>query len=303
MENLQLIKYEIIFHWIALLFYIFSTVFFVDHIISKREKDLNIGLWLALIGLIIHSVALGVRWYAVGHGPYLQKAESFSSIVWVAMVMFLVFSYKVPKLKVIGFIFLPCCIIMMFLGLVYNPGVANFIAQALEHGRSEVEKGLYSREGFIKPPPTFHGIWFVSHITTTIVAMGAILISLSTAILYLVKNKKPETEFYKKLPSLDVIDNYSYKFAGLGFISWTIMVVTGAIWAEQSWGRYWGWDPIETWSLITWLFLGIYLHLRRFFKWQGVKASLFIIVCVIFSIFTLFVIPFLTKTIHSEYLM
>ena len=301
METGQLLKYEVIFHWIALFFYIFSTVFFVDHIVSKREKGLNIGFWLALIGLITHSIALGIRWYAVGHGPYLQKTESFSSIVWVAMAMFLVFSYKVPKLKSIGFIVLPCCLLMMFLGLVYNPWFADYLGQALEHGRIDVERGLYSREGITKPPPTFHGIWFITHITSTIVAMGAILISLSTAMFYLLKKKKMEVDFYKKLPSLEIIDNYSYKFAGFGFIAWTVMVVTGSIWAEQSWGRYWGWDPIETWSLITWLSLGIYLHLRRFFKWHGEKAAWFMVVCVIFSILTLFVIPFLTKTIHSEY--
>lgn len=303
METGQLLKYEVIFHWAALFFYIFSTVFFIDYVVSKREKNLNVGLWLSLIGFIAHSIALGVRWYAVGHGPYLQKAESFSSIVWVAMLMFLIFSYKVPKLKGVGFVILPCCFVMMLLGLAYNQWFANYVGQALEHGRAGVETGLYSREGITKPPATFHGIWFITHITSTIVAMGAILIALSTAVLYLFKKKRSAVEFYEKLPSLEVIDNYSYKFAGFGFISWTIMVVTGAIWAEQSWGRYWGWDPIETWSLITWLFLGLYLHLRRFFRWEGEKASWFMVVCVIFSILTLFVIPFLTKTIHSEYFM
>lgn len=302
METMQLLKYEVIFHWIALSFYLFSSIFFMDYVASRREKAVKLALWLALIGLIAHSIALGVRWYAVGHGPYLQKAESFSSIVWVAMVMFLVFGYKVPKLKGVGFVVLPCCLLMMILGLVYNQWLADFIGQALEHGRSGIETGLYSKEGIMRPPSTFHGIWFVIHITSTIVAMGAILISLSTAILYLVKKRKTESEFYTRLPSLNVIDDYSYKFIGFGFISWTVMIVTGAIWAEQAWGRYWGWDTIEIWSLITWLFMGIYLHLRRFFKWQGERASWFLVACVILSIFTLFVIPSLTTTIHSEYL-
>ncbi|MCL4490855.1 MAG: cytochrome c biogenesis protein CcsA [Nitrospirae bacterium] len=302
METMQLLKYEVIFHWIALSFYLFSLIFFVDYVASRREKAVKIALWLALIGLITHTIALGVRWYAVGHGPYLQKAESFSSIVWVAMAMFLFFSYKVPRLRGIGFVVLPTCLLMMVLGLVYNQWLGNFIGYALEHGRAGIETGLYSKEGIMKPPPTFHGIWFVIHITSTIVAMGAILISLSTAILYLLKRKKTETEFYRRLPSLEVIDNYSYKFIGFGFISWTIMIVTGAIWADQAWGRYWGWDTIEIWSLITWLFMGIYLHLRRFFRWHGEKSSWFLVACVIVSVFTLFVIPSLTATIHSEYL-
>lgn len=302
METIQLLKYEVIFHWIALSLYLFSSIFFADYVSSRREKAAKIALWLALIGLAGHSVALGVRWYAVGHGPYLQKGESFSSIVWVAMVMFLFFSYKVPRLRGIGFVVLPSCLLMMILGLVYNQWLADFIGQALEHGRTGIETGLYSKEGIMKPPPTFHGIWFVIHITSTIVSMGAILIALSTAILYLLKRRRSEVEFYRKMPSLEVIDDYSYKFTGLGFILWTVMIVTGAIWAEQAWGRYWGWDTIEIWSLITWLFMGIYLHLRRFFKWQGERASWFLVVCVVLSISTLFIIPSLTTTVHSEYM-
>ena len=105
------------------------------------------------------------------------------------------------------------------------------------------------------------------------------------------------------MPSLEALDAYSYKYAGFGFISWTIMVVSGALWAEQSWGRYWGWDPIETWSLITLLLFGIYLHLRRFFKWQGEKAAWFIVICVAFAMATLFVIPFVMTTVHSQYFL
>ncbi|MCJ7617083.1 MAG: cytochrome c biogenesis protein CcsA [Desulfobacterales bacterium] len=278
MELTELLKYEVIFHWIALFFYMSSTVFFVWCVVFKREKILNIGSWVALIGLIPHSVALGVRWYAVGHGPYLQKAESLSSIAWVALVMFMAFSYKVPKLKSIGFVVLPCCLLMTGIGLFYNPEIHNV-------------------------PPSFCGIWFIIHIISSDLAAGAILIAVGAAVLYLLKKKKGEAEFYRKLPSLELLDAYSCKFAGFGFILWGVMVASGALWADESWGRYWGWDPIETWSLITWLLFGIYLHLRKFFKWRGSRAAWLIIVCFIFSIATLFVIPFVMTTIHAEYLL
>lgn len=278
METIQLLKYEVIFHWFALSFYAVSMAFFMYCVVFQREKGLNVGLWLALIGLIPHTTALGVRWYAVGHGPYLQKMESLSSIAWVVMVMFLVFSYKVPKLKIIGFVALPCCLLLMTMGLFSNSGIQ-------------------------KAPATFCGVWFIIHIISSDLAVGAILIALGTSAFYLLKKKKGENRFYKRLPSLEVLDTYSYKFAGFGFIFWGIMVASGALWADESWGRYWGWDPIETWSLITWLLFGIYLHLRKFFKWQGEKAAWLMVVCVIFSIVTLFVIPFVMTTIHSEYLL
>jgi ABC-type transport system involved in cytochrome c biogenesis permease subunit len=301
MDTIQLLKYETVFHWIAFCFYMASGVFYVYCIILEREKSLNAGLWLALIGLVPHSMALAVRWYAVGHGPYLQKTESFSSLVWVALVMFLAFSYKVPKLKIIGYVVLPGCLFMMALGLLADPSTTNYIAQALDHTR--LEPGIYARTGVAKVPPTFCGIWFVIHIASDIVAVGAILIALSMAISYLLKKQRRENPFYKKLPSLEVLDAYGYQFTGFGFIAWTIMVATGALWAEQSWGRYWAWDPIETWSLITWLLFGINLHLRKFFKWHGAKAAWLIVVCVAFSVVTLFVIPFVMTTVHGEYFL
>jgi ABC-type transport system involved in cytochrome c biogenesis permease subunit len=204
--------------------------------------------------------------------------ETYSAITWTAIVMFLGFSHKVPRLKSIGFVVLPCTLLMLILGLLSGPSVA-------------------------KVPATFQGAWFIIHIASGIVVVGAILITLSTSIFYLLKQKKDENEFYRKLPSLEVLDTYSYKYAGFGFIFWTIMVASGALWANQSWGRYWGWDPIEAWSLVTWLLFGIYLHLRRFFKWQGEKAAWFMVICALFSVLTMFVIPFVMKTVHSEYLL
>jgi ABC-type transport system involved in cytochrome c biogenesis permease subunit len=294
METVQLLKYEVIFHWLALALYLFSSIFFIDRAMARKEKGLKIAFWLAAAGLISHTIAAGVRWYAVGHGPYLQKMESMSSIAWVAMAVFMFVSYKIPKLRGTGFVVLPSCVFIMLVGLVYNQWLAVFIGQALEHGRLDIEVGLYSKDGLMKVPPTYDGIWFIVHVTSTIIAMGAILISLSTSVLYLLKKRKAENEFYVRLPSLDAMDDYSYKFIGIGFILWNIMIVTGAIWAEQVWGKYWSWDTIQIWSVITWLLMGIYLHLRRFFKWQGERASWLLVVCVILSVVTLFVIPALT---------
>jgi ABC-type transport system involved in cytochrome c biogenesis permease subunit len=302
MVNIQLFdKYEVIFHWIALFFYLFATVFFVRHVVLQKEKSLPVALWLTFIGLIPHSIGLGVRWYAVGHGPYLQKMESFSSTAGVCIAMFLIFAHKVPKLKSTGLVVLPCCVVMMVLGFAYHPWVTELLTWALDSGPSG--KGIYAGPEIAKVPPTFSGIWFISHISSTIVAVGAILIALSTAIFYLLKKNRAENGFYQRLPSLEVLDSYSYMFAGFGFISWTIMVISGALWADQSWGRYWGWDPIETWSLVTWLLFGIYLHLRRFFRWRGESAAWLLVVCFVFSIVTLFVIPFVTTTIHLEYFL
>ena len=105
----------------------------------------------------------------------------------------------------------------------------------------------------------------------------------------------------QRLPDLDTIDTYAYRFVGFGFIFWAIAVLTGSIWAYQSWGRFWGWDPVETWSLITWISFGIYLHLRRFYGWKGEKAAYFFIACFFISVISLFFTPYLESSIHSGY--
>lgn len=278
MDGLNLLQYEFISHWIAVILYILSTVFFAYAVFFQKEEKLDWGVRLAIFGLVPHSVALGLRWYVSGHGPYLLQHEGFSSIVWVVVVMFLIFSYKVPKLKGLGIIMMPTSLLMMASGILQTPGIERL-------------------------PATFHSIWLWIHIGFTKLALGAMLIALGSAIFYLIKERKGEAGFYQKLPVLGVLDTCSFQFAGFGFVFWTITVVAGALWANEAWGRYWGWDPIETWSLITWLLFGINLHLRRFFGWHGKRAAWLMIVCFIFSIITLFVIPFVVDTIHTEIFM
>jgi len=278
MEKLELLRYEFIFHWAAVILYIFATISFAYAVFFQKEKKLDWGMRLSGLGLIPHSVALGLRWYVSGHGPYLSQHEGFSSIVWVVVVMFLIFVYRVPRLKGVGLIVMPSCFLMMAVAFYKTPGIESL-------------------------PATFSGIWLVLHITFTKLALGAMLIALGTSIFYVLKEKKGEFGFYQRLPDLPALDTYSYKFAGFGFVFWTITVVAGAIWANEAWGRYWAWDPIETWSLITWLLFGLHLHLRRFLGWRGRKAAYLMVVCFLFSIAALFVIPFILPTIHSEFFL
>ena len=104
-----------------------------------------------------------------------------------------------------------------------------------------------------------------------------------------------------RLPEQDRLDLYAYRFTGFGFVFWGIAMLAGSIWAYNSWGRYWGWDPVETWSLVTWLMLGIYLHLRRFFRWSGPRAAWLLVACFAMSLFALFVASHMGSSIHAEY--
>ncbi len=278
MDNLHLLKYEVIFHWGAVALYIVSTIFFAYSVSFKKTSVLKYGMFSALAGLVPHSIALGLRWNMAGHGPYMAKYEVLSSNAWVVILMFILVGWKIPRLRAAGIIVVPLSFLMMTFGLFANPELK-------------------------KLPPALSGVWLVIHILFNKLAVGAILISLGSAVLYLLKKGNKDREFYRKLPSLEVLDEYSYKFIAFGFIFWSITIVAGSIWANEAWGRYWGWDPIETWSLITWLLYGLFLHLRYFFKLRGVKSVYMLIACFVVSVITIFFIPFIIETLHGSYFM
>ena len=74
--------------------------------------------------------------------------------------------------------------------------------------------------------------------------------------------------------SLLIFDNLSYRTIGIGFCFLTLGILSGAVWANETWGTYWSWDPKETWALITWLTFAIYLHTRLLYGWDGQKSAI-----------------------------
>ncbi len=107
----------------------------------------------------------------------------------------------------------------------------------------------------------------------------------------------------KNLPDLDTLDLISCRAIALGFFFLTLVIVTGAIWAEQAWGRYWAWDPKETWSLITWAIYAVYLHARLMRGWQGKNAAMFSVIGFICVLFTYIGVNTWLPSIHSYALL
>jgi len=125
--------------------------------------------------------------------------------------------------------------------------------------------------------PALQSRVLVVHVAAAIFSGGLFLLSNTVAGAYLwldyVERKGERSEFAKKLPSLEVLDQLSYRLVAFVFPIYTFAVIAGAIWAEAAWGRYWGWDPKETWSFITWILYAAYLHARVTAGWKGRKAA------------------------------
>jgi len=276
----MLLQLDPVMHWLAIVFYAASTIIFIYGLTFSKEKWFSVGVVTALIGTGLHTGALGVRWIATGHGPFLKRYELFSSYVLIAMYMFLWLQYKRPDLRPVGLMVLPISLLIMGLALT----------------TSAADKEV---------PSTYNFMWIVLHIVFAQASYGAALIGSGLALLYLLKrraqNKGAVSSIYERLPSLEEMDNLSYRFHGFAFLTIGIMIASGAIWANYAWGRYWSWDPIENWSLISWLFYGIYLHLRRIHGWVGARAAWVSFIALVALIFILVGIGWAYNSIHSPY--
>ena len=125
--------------------------------------------------------------------------------------------------------------------------------------------------------PALKSTWLVIHVAAAIISGGVFLLANCIAATYLFLDRYESTsgrpEWALKLPSLDVLDQLSYRLVAFVFPLWTFAVIAGAIWAEAAWGRYWGWDPKEVWAFITWVAYAAYLHARVTIGWRGRKAA------------------------------
>ena len=268
--------WETTLHWGAVALYLLATVLFAHGLLWDHPKRTRWALALAALGLLPHAAALGIRWVEVGHGPYMLKYEVLSSNAFIAILMLVLLVWRRPTWAGLALVALPVAILMVGLGLFTSPQARDL-------------------------PPTLRSIWLVFHVLFTKLAVGAFLLSFGSAVLLLRKQKGRRGRLLDRMPEPAAMAAYTLRFLSFGFIFWTTTIVAGAIWANQSWGRYWGWDPIETWSLVTWLCYGSLLHLQRFYRLKDRTLAWGTIACFGVSILTAFILPFLMASLHSAY--
>jgi len=267
----------------ATTFYALSSIIYIISFVFKKEEKIKFAIGTAIAGLLFHSISIALRWVETGHGPYISMYEVLSKYAWFSIVIFLLVQYKYDKLKIAGFIVLPVSLMMMAVGSTYSRDIQMI-------------------------PASLRSYWLIAHVGFASLAFGFLLVASGIAILYIMKEKRSrngsvdEASFYDKLPGFKVMDDMMYRFVASGFLFLTIMIGTGAIWANQTWGRYWGWDPIETWSLIVWFTYGICLHLRMNVGWSGKSIAWLIIFNIFVLAFSLFGVGVVYTGLHTDYI-
>jgi cytochrome c-type biogenesis protein CcsB len=219
---------------------------------SKADKAARIATALMLLAFILLFVAVIARGLSNGHVPWGNMYE-FSITGALAFTGAYLVALRKYNLRWLG--------LFISLAALLTLGTAITL--------------LYRDSAPLVP--ALKSTWLVIHVIAAIISGGVFLLSnvIAGAYLYLDSRERAggRPAWATRLPSLEVLDQLSYRLVAFVFPLWTFAVIAGAIWAESAWGRYWGWDPKETWAFITWVAYAAYLHARVTVGWKGRRAA------------------------------
>ena len=269
-------KLELMLFWIAVGLYGVSTFSYIFGLIARQEKLFTLGLYSALLGFIPHVIEIGLRWSATGISPFISISESITLGIFMAVLIFLIVQFSTKKVRPLGVLVMPVAFVLLGWAGTLMKEVASTLAPALQSG------------------------WIWVHIVGASSGFASVLIAAGLGLLYLLKERN-SGGMYEKLPDLAGIDNLEYRFIAGGFIMYGLMIVSGCFWSNQVKGSYWNWDPVEVWSLVSWLIYGIYLHLRITFGWRGRKLAWYALIALAAMIISYWGIPFSVETFHAGF--
>lgn len=235
-------------------------------------------------GGVAHLGAIVTRALAAGRLPWGNMYEFAAVLTFAAVAVYLVLLARHPVRYLGLFVLIP---------VVAGLGLAVTV--------------LYAPAGPLVP--ALQSSWLAIHVTAAVVASGAFTVATAAAAGYLVAERYERrlrdgkttglSGLAAKLPDKGVLDRIAYRTIAFGFPVWTFAVVAGAIWAEAAWGRYWGWDPKETWAFITWVVYAGYLHARSTAGWKGRGAAVVALIGFLALVFNFFGVNMWITGLHS----
>lgn len=237
----------------------------------------RMGLGLTAVAWLLHLTGVVCRGVAADRLPWANMYEFVTSAL-----LFIVTIYLVLAFRGVRWLGLPVTLLV-----VVGQGLAVTV--------------LYVAVAPLVP--ALHSVWFIIHIVGAAIAGAAFNVGGLASILYLLKSRAVRREkvrgYLAKLPSPERIDELAYRFHAFAFPLWTFAVAAGAVWAEYAWGRFWGWDPKETWALVTWVVYAGYLHARATAGWRGKRAAVVALIGLACFWFNFVGINLLVSGLHS----
>jgi cytochrome c-type biogenesis protein CcsB len=255
-----------------------------DGALPPGRRAGNIAMSVMWLGTILLGLGVLLRGLSVGRAPWGNMYEfSITGAFGIALV-FLLLSLK-RDLRWLGiFVVIP---VLLTLG-----AAVTF---------------LYTDAAQLVP--ALRNYWLIIHVSAAVICGGAFCVAAAVTLLFLVADSGERRALAGKpyrlnwlatrLPESTKLDAMAYRITAFMFPLWTFTIVAGAIWAENAWGRYWGWDPKETWAFITWVAYAAYLHARATAGWKGRKAAVIGLVAFGCFLFNYFGVNILITGLHS----
>jgi len=246
--------------------YLASSLGYQGYILFQKRPIYRVANILLWVGFVCHTVVIGLQYHETGHVPVHNLHESLSSFGWAVVGVFLILRVKYH---------------LMVLGALVAPLATVSVVIASMLPRPPVELAPFVR-----------GLWRTLHVGTLIVGNAAFAIACFAGILYLIQEKAIKQKrpgfFFRRLPSLKLLDSMGYASLIVGFPMLTFGIITGVIYAQMVRGRFWTWDPKEILAGITWLVFAALLHERLAVGWQGRRAAIMTIVGFVILLLTFF---------------
>ena len=225
--------------------------------IGQAGRWVQTALALSAAGVVAHTAAVVTRGLAVHRAPWGNMYEFVTALTCVAAIFFL------------------------FVMIKYRAwALGVFVMGAVVVALGLAETLIYTAAGQLVP--ALQSYWLSIHVTAMTLATGIFFVAAVLGVVYLAADRSAKrvaaggaesgNGIMRRLPSVEQIDRLTYRTVMFGFPVWTFGVIAGAIWADQAWGRYWGWDPVETWAFITWVLYAAFLHARATAGWRGRRA-------------------------------
>lgn len=267
--------HELVFLLLAFLIYLLTMLLGFISFFQTQGRLKKISFYLSLLGFALHSFSLLIRTAVSGHAPFTNMYESISFLAWSCVLAVIIFERKFNLEKTGPYLWL---IIVALMALASSPALPKNITPLV---------------------PALQSYWLWLHVSVTLMGEAFLAVAFVASWLYLTtgSGKGNEVEISQKKEKYDLI---AYRAVAIGFPLFTMgALIFGMIWASRAWGRYWGWDPKEVWSLITWLFYALYLHTRLVMGWKGKKSAIIAVLGFLSALFTFFGVNYLLRGLHS----
>jgi cytochrome c-type biogenesis protein CcsB len=244
--------FEHILVWGCIYSYALASILLLTGFVFTKEKPLRLASYFILPAFVAHTVVFIMRWVRTGYFPANSELENAVTGGWFAVGITLYLFFKNRAMSGVALFTVPATLLLLGYGVMKAPDPLPLAA-------------------------SIKSSWLIVHVLFAQLAFGAYAIGSGMGLLYILKDNKEqkgiESSFYRKIPRLEILDENMFRFVVYGFIADTIMIVAGAIWAKDLWGSYWGWDPVEVWSLISWMLYGLTIHLRVTLGWRGRRLA------------------------------